>query len=198
MCNDNITTYQRLECCANIQVLSQAEIYYSSPYTYSKSDIMLQEWVKDSSCFAYLWSILSLGETTSSPWALWVIIVISVQLVIHQHAPHKMHNYKGPQQEMRCGAGLQEQPFLITTANCHPLLPLVCHSFKQQCGRISLQTFEWICSGRTSCITCGTHDNYGRINTGGFMALLPAGEGCQIDTGLVFEQHTWVQTPTRL
>lgn len=99
---------------------------------------------------------------------------------------------------MRYGAGLQEQPFLITMANCHLLHPLVCHSFKQQCGRISLQTFEWLCSGRTSCITCGTHDNYGRINTGGFIALLPPGDCCQIDTGLVFEQHTWVQTPTRL
>lgn len=130
--------------------------------------------------------------------ALWVITVISVKPDIHQHAPHKTHHYKGPRQEMSCGAGLQEQPFLITMANCHPLHTFVCHSFKQQCGRISLQTFKWICSGRTSCITCGTHDNYGRINTGGFMALLPPGDGCQIDTGLVFEQDTWVQTPTRL
>ena len=121
-----------------------------------------------------------------------------MQPVIHQHAQHKTHYYKGPWQEMRSGVGLQEQPFLITAANCHPLHPLVCHSFNHQCGRISLQTLEWICSGRTSCITCGTHDNYGRINTGGFMALLPPGDGCQIDTGLVFEQHTWVQTPTRL
>lgn len=30
------------------------------------------------------------------------------------------------------------------------------------------------------------------------MALLLPGDGCQIDTSLVFDQHTWVQTPTRL
>lgn len=139
----------------------------------------------------------SLGEAAPSPGALWVIIVISALPVIQQHARHETHHYKGPRQEMRCGAGLQEQPFLITMANCHRLQLLVCHG-SEQCGRISLQTFEWIYSGRTSCVTCGTHDNYGRINTGGFMALLPPGAGCQKDTGLVFDQHTWVQTPTRL
>lgn len=105
---------------------------------------------------------------------------------------------KGRDRKWDVGQSSRSRTSLITMANCHPLYPLVCHSFKQQCGRISPQTFEWICSGRTSCITCGTHDNYGRINTGGFMALLPRGIGCQIDTGLVFEQHTWVQTPTRL
>lgn len=153
---------------------------------------------KDSSRFAYLWLMLSPREAAPSLGALRVIIVISVQPVIHQHAPHKTHHYKGPRQEMRRGAGLQEQPSLITMANCHPPHPLVCRSIKQQRGRISLQTFKWICSGRTSCITCGTHDNYGRINTGGFMALLPPGDGCQIDTGPVFERRTRVQTPTRL
>lgn len=139
--------------------------------------------------FCIFMTNVALREAAPSLRALWVIIVISVQPVIHQHAPHKTHDCKGPRQEMRLGAGLQEQPFLITMANCHGLHPLVCHSFKQ-CGRISLQTFKWICSVRTSCITCGTHDNYGRINTGGFMALLPPGDVCQIDTGLVFEQHT--------
>lgn len=143
------------------------------------SNNIQEEFAKDSSCFAYLWSMLSLGEANPPLGALWVIIVISVQPVIHQDAPHKTHNYKGPRQEMRWGAGLQKQPFLITTANCHLLHPLICRSFEQQRGRISLQTFEWICSGRISCITCGTHDNYGRINTGGFMALLPPGDGAR-------------------
>lgn len=66
---------------------------------------------KDSSRFAYLWLMSSLREAAPSLGALWVIIVISAQPVIHQHAPHKTHHYKGPRQEMRCGAGLQEQPF---------------------------------------------------------------------------------------
>lgn len=127
---------------------------------------------KDSSCFAYSWLMLSLREAAPAPSLreLWVIIVILVQPFIQQHAPRKIHDYKGLWQEMRHAAGLQEQPFLITIANCHSSRPLVRHSFKQQRERISLQTFEWICNDRTSCITCGTHDNYGRINTGGFMA----------------------------
>lgn len=112
-------TTPRFQVMPNLKILIWYEIYKLLYITVSLTDIFLCiqseqpgtktkrvceiACSKDSSRFAYLWVMSSLREASPSLRALWVIIVISAQPVIHQHAPHKTHHYKGPRQEMRWG-----------------------------------------------------------------------------------------------